>query len=79
MVLGCTHYSFLAEALHEIADGSFVVIDPVDAVARQAVRVATERGLENGTAQRAYLSTDPKRRRGRMQALLGSELTVEAT
>lgn len=38
-VLGCTHYSFLKPAIQRIVGPNVCVIDPVRAVARQAVRI----------------------------------------
>jgi glutamate racemase len=39
-VLGCTHYSFLAPLLREIAGPRVLLIDVAEAVARQAQRLA---------------------------------------
>ena len=44
IVLGCTHYPFVIEALRQLAPG-VNVIDPAPAVARQVDRVLQERGL----------------------------------
>lgn len=40
LVLGCTHYSFLAHLLAPLATGRAELIDVADAVARQVVRLA---------------------------------------
>lgn len=40
LVLGCTHYSFLAPLLGPLAAGRAELVDVADAVARQVVRVA---------------------------------------
>lgn len=40
LVLGCTHYPFLADTIQSIAGPDVRIIDPSDAVARQADRVA---------------------------------------
>jgi glutamate racemase len=47
VVLGCTHYSFLAPTLLRSIDGRAEIIDVADAVARQVVR------LSGDSAQRA--------------------------
>lgn len=47
LALGCTHYAFLRPAIErELAEG-IVVIEPSDAVARQAKRVLAQGGLLN--------------------------------
>ncbi len=43
IVLGCTHYPFVIEAIRQLAPG-VNVIDPAPAVARQVARVLRERG-----------------------------------
>ncbi|HTP07345.1 MAG TPA: glutamate racemase [Anaerolineae bacterium] len=45
IVLGCTHYPFVIEAIRQLAP-SINVIDPAPAVARQIDRVLKERGLQ---------------------------------
>lgn len=43
LVLGCTHFSFLAPAIRDLVGVEVEIIDPAPAVARQTARVATER------------------------------------
>ena len=45
IVLGCTHFPHLKPLIEKICDGRAEVIDPSDAVARQARRVLAARGL----------------------------------
>ena len=45
IVLGCTHFPHLKPLIEKICDGRAEVIDPSDAVARQAKRVLSARGL----------------------------------
>jgi glutamate racemase len=45
IVLGCTHYPFVIEAIRQLAPG-VNVIDPAPAVARQVDRVLRERGWQ---------------------------------
>ena len=45
IVLGCTHFPHLKPLIEKICDGRAEVIDPSDAVARQARRVPSARGL----------------------------------
>lgn len=42
LVLGCTHFSFLAPALGRLVGPGIRIIDPAEAVARQSARVARE-------------------------------------
>jgi glutamate racemase len=45
IVLGCTHYPFLLPVIERIAGPDVRIIDPAPAVARQLLKVLTERGL----------------------------------
>jgi glutamate racemase len=47
IVLGCTHYPFVAPLIQEIAGPEVRVIDPAPAVARQAARLLEAQGLNN--------------------------------
>lgn len=66
LVLGCTHYPFLAPLIHEIAGPSVAIIDPAAAVARELrrrlagsgllshkTRAGTERFWSSGTLEQA--------------------------
>lgn len=46
IVLGCTHFPHLKHLIEKVADGRAEVLDPSDAVVRQAKRVLTEMGIE---------------------------------
>ncbi len=46
LVLGCTHYPFLAPVIQRMAGSSIQVIDPAAAVARELGRRLTQLGLE---------------------------------
>lgn len=59
IVLGCTHFSFLAPAIERLAGPGVTVIDPAPAVAAQTVRVATEPG--EGGSLHLVTSGDPAR------------------
>lgn len=48
IVLGCTHYPFVIDAIRQLAPG-VNVIDPAPAVARQVDRVLRERNLQGET------------------------------
>lgn len=50
IVLGCTHYPYVAPLIKEIAGPEVRLIDPAPAVARQAVRVLSERDLRQASS-----------------------------
>jgi len=63
VVLGCTHYPLLLEELQQVAPWPVTFIDPAPAIARQALRMVVENGLENKTlsnnfANRVLLTND---------------------
>lgn len=45
LVLGCTHFPHLKPLMEKVADGRAALVDPSDAVARQARRVLSARGM----------------------------------
>jgi len=76
IVLGCTHYSFVADQIRAAAGVDVEVIDPAPAVARQAVRVHTgEDGYGSGATH--YLTTgDPERFAAQVARLTGDKVNV---
>lgn len=48
IVLGCTHYAFLAPVLEPIVAGRAALVDVADAVARQCLRLAGETAHRHG-------------------------------
>jgi glutamate racemase len=68
LVLACTHYAFLIDAIAAAAGPGVAVIDPAPAVARQTARLASA----VGGATTTYLTTgDPGRFAGQIERLLG--------
>ena len=59
LVLGCTHFPHLKPLIEQVAAGRARVLEPSDAVARQAERLLTERGLLNpgGGASHVFIRT----------------------
>jgi glutamate racemase len=51
LVLGCTHYSFLAPLLQPLLAGRAELVDVADAVARQVARLASTHARGAGTLQ----------------------------
>lgn len=75
LVLACTHYGFLAEVIAGVAGPGVTVLDPAEAVARQAVRVAAP----GGSGTMLHLTTaDPARLQGQILRLLGERVVVES-
>jgi glutamate racemase len=56
LVLGCTHYPFLASVIRQIVGSGVDIIDPSPAVARQVRRVLEEREWLNGSAATGSLT-----------------------
>jgi glutamate racemase len=50
LALGCTHYAFLRRVIERELGEGVLVIEPSEAVARQAARVLDEQGLRNPRA-----------------------------
>ncbi|HAX81701.1 MAG TPA: glutamate racemase [Actinobacteria bacterium] len=74
IVLACTHYSFLDDAIVAAVGSGVTLIDPAEAVARQVVRVAAT----GGTGTTTYLTTgDPERLSRQIERLLGEQVVVE--
>ena len=68
LVLGCTHYSFLAPLLDPLIDGRAELVDVADAVARQVTRISGTR--THGNAQLHLLATaSPERLRSALPRL----------
>lgn len=71
IVLGCTHYSFVADQIRAIAGEDVDVIDPAPAVARQAARVHPGTN-DQGSRSTHYLTTgDPERLATQIERLTG--------
>jgi len=77
IVLGCTHYPFLADAIRAIAGDEVRIIDPGAAVARRVAAVL-HGPAEGGGRLRCYTSGDAHAQRELMSRLLGEPLDVQA-
>jgi len=75
IVLGCTHYPFLAGQICQIAGPDVAILDAAPAVARQAARVLHERGLARSGAPRGgritYATTGDRASFARLLRQLG--------
>lgn len=72
IVLGCTHYPFLAPQIERLAGPGIQLIDAAPAVARQAARVLGERGLaQPDTAHTGAVTYATTGDAARLAALIG--------
>lgn len=82
IVLGCTHYPFVAAQIQQIAGPAVQVIEPAPAVARQTARVLAQHRLAVNTAVpgsvHVYTSGDPHQLARLMQQLLGVSFPVSS-
>jgi glutamate racemase len=51
IVLGCTHFPLLGEAIEHVVAGRAAIVDPGPAVARQTLRLATQLGVHLGNGR----------------------------
>lgn len=75
VVLGCTHYPYLARAISESLGPGVRLVDPAPAIARQARRVLEEHGLlaESGEGGVRIVTTGDPVEEGRVVARLWPE------
>lgn len=80
VVLGCTHYPFLRDAIQQYVGPDVGVIDSGEAIARRLDVVLGERGLHKRSSERGYVrfatSGDPAEVAPIARLLLGEELSV---
>ena len=75
LVIGCTHFTFLADQIQAYTGPAVTIVDPAPAVARQTARLLTDRGLSSGhsgSGQTRYFSSgDPAHVAQLITTLLG--------
>jgi glutamate racemase len=80
LVLGCTHYPFLAPLIRRLAGASVQVLDPAPAVARELARRLAALELLNPAAEagseRFWSSADPQRIGPVVSALWGAPVEL---
>lgn len=78
LILGCTHFSFLKDAIETVCRGRATVVDPAVAVARQAERIAISAGLqeEKPGECRLFTTGDPVQFQKQARALFEQSFTV---
>ena len=82
LVLGCTHYPFLAPVIHELAGPMVTIVESSEAVAREVVRRTAHlrhplHGQREGHTQ-FFTTADVADATARMSALWGSPAHVQA-
>jgi len=76
IVLGCTHYSFVADRIRSAVGEGIHVIDPAPAVARQVERVS-EGGADDGRGTTTYVTTGaPERFAAQIERLIGTRVST---
>ena len=81
IVLGCTHYPFLSDVLHEVAGPGVELIDPAPAVVRQLERrLAANDALSDGFSpeHRFFVTGANERRETVLRLLAGENARLEA-
>lgn len=82
LVLGCTHYPFVAPALRRIVGESIALIDPSPAVARQVAALIDARDLRNESTHtpvyRFFTSGDPHQFGVVINKLIDIQVTVDS-
>jgi glutamate racemase len=82
LVLGCTHYPFLRDAIQRVAGEGVTLLDPAEAVARElARRLADSGALSTSTKQGSvqfFTSGDVAQAQAVMSHLWDAPLTVQA-
>ena len=74
LVLGCTHYSFIADRLADLVGPDVAIVDPADAVARQIGRTMPLGGTAGGV--RYETSGDPVRMRRQLGEMFREDAAV---
>ena len=76
IVLGCTHYTFVADTLRNVVGPNVTIVDPAEAVARQIERVIPLGATAGGV--RFETSGDPVRMRNQLAEMFGELVPVHS-
>ena len=77
LVLGCTHYPFLLQAIQSVAGADVQVVDPSAAVARRVLEVLGDSG-DHAATLRCFSSGDALLQGELISRLLGEKVAVSA-
>lgn len=75
LVLGCTHYPFVAELINEIANGELVIMDTAKPVTEQLIRKLSEFELLNEANQQGSLSIYSSQLKNQHEQIINNLLT----
>lgn len=80
IVLGCTHYPFLAPLIRELTGSAIALDDPAAAVARRVVELLEGQQPQAASVQYQFMTTsaDPAEMSTKLPALIGRAYPVEA-
>ncbi len=79
IALACTHFTFLADVIQEIAGPNVSIIDPGPAIARQAARIWPQNLRPTSGGNIYYTSGSPERFRAMLRTLIGVNARVAGT
>jgi glutamate racemase len=79
IVLGCTHYPFLAPLIRSLAGEAICLVDPAEAIARRVVKLLDNRSPPPSAHYRFFTtSDDPRDMSMRLPALIGHDWPVKS-
>jgi glutamate racemase len=73
IVLACTHFPLLTEAIQEVAGSHVTLVDPSPAIARQVARIWPENIPSHSAPNQYFTSGDPSKLRAMIKSLVGIE------
>lgn len=78
IVLGCTHFPLIADAIQDIVGARVALVDPSPAIARQAARVWPSGMLPPPAPNQYFTTGDPVRFQSMLKILIGVNSPVHA-
>jgi glutamate racemase len=76
IVLGCTHFPFLAPTIQQMVGSGITLVDPGPAVARQVARVWPRHVPAHSDTNQYFTSGDPAQFQNMLRTLIGVESSV---
>jgi glutamate racemase len=77
IVLGCTHFPLIADAIQDVVGSRITLVDPSPAIARQAARVWPSGMLPPPAPNQYFTTGDPVRFRSLLKSLIGVSSPVQ--
>lgn len=78
IVLACTHFPLLTDAIQDIAGSHVTLVDPSPAIARQVARVWPENIIPQSAPNQYFTSADPSHFQAMLHQLIGISTSVQA-